>query len=48
MGRRWFAHLTREEREYLEYVLYEEIEMQRWFSIRVSTILCGEILLPLQ
>ncbi len=43
-----FSRLTREEREYLSYVLLEEMEMQAWFSVAVSDILGGEILLMLQ
>jgi len=44
----YFANLSSAERELLEMILLEEMEIQAWFSVAYSTILNGEILLTLQ
>jgi hypothetical protein len=43
-----FPKLSQGEREYLEMVLLEEIEMQTWFAVTHSKALGGEIFLMLQ
>ena len=43
-----FPRLTQVEREYLEMVLLEEMEMQNWFAVSYSKSLDGELLLMLQ
>ena len=47
-ARRRNEHLSKEEIEYLYYVLLEEVEIQAWFAIAVSDLLGGEILISLQ
>lgn len=44
----YFADLTRRERELLEMVLLEEMEIQTWFAVTYSCIIGGEVLLTLQ
>jgi hypothetical protein len=43
-----FPRLSQGEREYLEMVLLEEIEMQSWFAVTYMRSLGGEIFLMLQ
>ncbi len=43
-----FENLSREEREAIEQLLLDEMEMQQWDSITYSVILAEEIVLPLQ
>ena len=43
-----FPRLSQTEREYLEMVLLEEMEMQVWFAVTFSKALGGELLLMLQ
>jgi hypothetical protein len=43
-----FHDLSRAERERLEYVLLEEMDIQMWYTITVSKTLGGELLLTLQ
>jgi len=43
-----FPRLTQVEREYLEMVLLEEMEMQNWFAVSYSKALRGELFLILQ
>ena len=43
-----FPRLSQTEREYLEMVLIEEMEMQVWFAVTYSKALCGELFLMLQ
>ncbi len=43
-----FPRLSHAEREYLEMVLLEEMEMQVWFSVTFSKALGGELFLMLQ
>jgi len=46
--RYFFEKLTKEQRAALEAVLMEEMEIQGWFAISVSTIMGGEILIATQ
>ena len=43
-----FENLSREEREALEQILLEEMEIQQWDSITYSCILGEEVILTLQ
>ena len=43
-----FENLSQEEREAIEQILLEEMEMQQWDAITYSPILGEEIILPLQ
>ena len=43
-----FPRLSQTEREYLEMVLLEEMEMQAWFAVTISKALGGELFLMLQ
>lgn len=43
-----FARLTKDQRELLEMVLMEEMDVQRWYSVTYVTALGREALLPLQ
>lgn len=43
-----FPRLSKEEKDFWEAVLLEEIDMQRWFSVASSRFLGGEIILILQ
>jgi hypothetical protein len=40
--------LSKEEKDFWEAVLLEEIDMQRWFAVASSRLLGGETLLILQ
>ncbi len=42
-----FAKLSRDERELLEMVLLEEMDMQRWFTVAYSTTFSRELFLSL-
>jgi hypothetical protein len=42
-----FAKLSRDERELLEMVLIEEMDMQRWFTVAYSTAFGRELFLSL-
>ena len=42
-----FAKLSRDERELLEMVLLEEMDMQRWFTITYSAAFGKELFLSL-
>jgi hypothetical protein len=44
----YFADLSRHEREFLEMLLLEEMEIQTWFAITYSRIVGEEIFLSLQ
>jgi hypothetical protein len=44
----YFADLSRHERELLEMILLEEMEIQAWFAVTYSCIMGEEILLTLQ
>jgi hypothetical protein len=44
----YFADLSRRERELLEMILLEEMEIQTWFAITYSCIVGEEIFLSLQ
>jgi hypothetical protein len=43
-----FPNLTREEKDFWEAILLEEIDMQQWFAVSSCRILGGELLLILQ
>jgi len=43
-----FAQLSKGEKEYLEMILLEEIEIQSWYAITYSRILGGELILSVQ
>jgi len=43
-----FPRLSQMEREYLEMVLLEEMEMQSWFAVTYSRAFGGELFLMLQ
>ena len=43
-----FENLSQEEREAMEQLLLEEMEMQEWDAITYSVILGEEIILPRQ
>ncbi|MBP1646873.1 MAG: hypothetical protein H6Q30_318 [Bacteroidetes bacterium] len=43
-----FPRLSQTEREYLEMVLLEEMEMQSWFTVTYAKALGGEFFLMLQ
>ena len=42
-----FAELSKQDKEFHEMVLLEEVDMQRWYAVAYSTTL-GEVFLPLQ
>jgi hypothetical protein len=44
----YFHDLSRAERERLEYVLLEEIDIQMWYAVTVCRTLGGETFLTLQ
>jgi hypothetical protein len=49
MGIRFYSgHLSREQREVLEQILLEELEVQIWYALGWSTVLGGEVFLNLQ
>jgi hypothetical protein len=49
MGIRFYSgHLSKEQREALEQILLEEMEVQIWYGISWSTLLGGEVFLNLQ
>ena len=43
-----FAKLSKDERELLQMVLMEEIDVQRWFAVAWCATVGAEIILPLQ
>ncbi len=43
-----FAQLSKNEREFLEMVLLEEIDIQAWYAITYSCILAEEIFISVQ
>lgn len=43
-----FSELSKDEKEFLEMILLEEIDVQAWFSITYSSIFCEEIILAVQ
>lgn len=43
-----FPKLSREERESLEAILLEEIDIQTWFAVAYSRVFHGEIFITLQ
>jgi len=44
----YFADLSRYEREFLEMILLEEMEIQTWYAVAYSSIIGEEIFLTLQ
>jgi hypothetical protein len=44
----YFADLSRHERELLEMILLEEMEIQSWYAVAYSCIMGEEIFLTLQ
>ncbi len=44
----YFARLSRSEREFLEALMMEELEIQTWFAVTYSSFISGEIVLTLQ
>ena len=42
-----FAKLSKDQRELLEMVLLEEMDMQRWFTVAYCTAFGRELFLPL-
>ncbi len=44
----YFAALSRRERELLEMILLEEMDIQAWFTVTYSVVMGGEIFLTLQ
>lgn len=46
--RYYFGRLSKDEREYLETILLEEMDIQSWFSVTYSRLLGAEIILTLQ
>jgi hypothetical protein len=43
-----FHDLSRAERERLEYVLLEEMDIQMWYAVTVCRTIGGEVFLTLQ
>ena len=43
-----FPRLTKEEKDFWEGVLLEEVDLQRWFAVASSRVFGGEILITLQ
>jgi len=43
-----FPRLSREEKDFWEAILLEEIDLQRWFTVTSSRVLGGEIFVVLQ
>lgn len=43
-----FSELSKDEKEYLEMILLEEIDVQSWFSITYSSIVGEEVVLAIQ
>jgi hypothetical protein len=43
-----FTHLSRSERQFLEAVLAEEVELQTWYAVAWSGLLGAETLIGLQ
>jgi len=43
-----FTHLSRNERQFLETVLVEEIEIQTWYAVSWSKVLGTEVVVGLQ
>ncbi len=43
-----FSQLSKGEREFLEMILMEEIDMQAWYAITFSSILGEEVFMSIQ
>ncbi len=46
--RYYFGRLSKDEKEYLETILLEEMDIQSWFSVTYSRLFASEIILTLQ
>ena len=46
--RYFFERLSREQKAALEAVLLEEIDIQGWYTVSVSSLMGGEIVIPVQ
>lgn len=43
-----FAELSKDEREHLEMILLEEMDIQSWYAITYSNVFCEEIFITTQ
>ena len=43
-----FAELSKQDKEFHEMVLFEELDMQSWYALAYSTTFGEEVFLPLQ
>lgn len=43
-----FADLSREDKEFHEMILFEEVDSQVWFTVAISTMIGDELLVVLQ
>jgi hypothetical protein len=43
-----FTQLSKDEREYLEMILLEEMELQSWYAVTFSSIFGEELFLTVQ
>ena len=43
-----FSELSKDEREYIEMILLEEIDVQSWYSITYSSLFGEEIIIAIQ
>jgi len=43
-----FSPLSKDEREYLEMILLEEMDVQSWFAVSYSTLFGEEVFLSIQ
>ena len=43
-----FSELSKDEKEYLEMILLEEMDVQSWYSISYSSIFGEEVILAIQ
>jgi hypothetical protein len=46
--RYFFERLSREQKAALEAVLLEEMDIQGWYAVSVSSLMGGEIVIPVQ
>jgi hypothetical protein len=43
-----FSPLSKDEREYLEMILLEEMDVQSWFAVTYCTLFAEEVFLSIQ
>ena len=43
-----FTELSKDEREYLEMILLEEVDVQAWYSVTFSSTFGEEVILAIQ